>query len=133
MNSTTKTPILISTHSGASAIGPGPCQPPRNIVTPTAEITTTLMYSAMKNEPKRMPPYSVLQPPTSSASASGRSNGGRLVSAKPATRKIAKPTNCGITYHMPDWASTICTSESEPAVRITPSSDSPSDTSYEIS
>ena len=52
--------IFKTTPSGASAVGPGPCQPPRNIVTATPEITTTLMYSAMKNEPKRMPPYSVL-------------------------------------------------------------------------
>src|SRR5215212_2725449 len=124
---------LTSTHSGASATGPGPCQPPRKNVTASAETTIMFMYSAMKNEPKRMPPNSVLKPPTISASASGRSNGGRLVSAKPATRKIRKPTNCGTMYHMSLCDSTIWTSDSEPAVMITPSSDSPSATSYEIS
>src|SRR5918911_577272 len=98
MKRTTNTAILRTTQSGASASGPGPCQPP-----------------------------------TISASASGRSNGGRLVSAKPATMKITKPTNCGTTYHMPPCASTICVSDSDPAVRITPSSDSPSATSYEMS
>ena len=42
-----------------------------------------------------MPPYSVMKPWTSSASASGMSNGVRLVSAKPASMKIRKPTNWG--------------------------------------
>jgi hypothetical protein len=38
------------------------------------------MYSAMKNMAKRIEEYSVWKPPTSSPSASGRSNGARLVS-----------------------------------------------------
>ena len=116
-------------QSGASATGPGPCQPPRKQAAAIPEITITSMYSAMKNEPKRMPPYSVLYPPTISASPSGRSNGARAVSAKPATMKMQKPTNCGTTYHMPSCASTMSTSESEPAVMATPSSDRPSATS----
>ena len=91
---------LRSIQSGASATGPGPCQPPRKQAAAIAEITITSMYSAMKNEPKRMPPYSVLYPPTISASPSGRSNGARAVSAKPATMKMQKPTNWGTTYHM---------------------------------
>src|SRR3954453_3543155 len=133
MKTNRKAMILISTQTGASQSGPGPCQPPRNIVTATPEMMMMLMYSAMKNEPKRIPPNSVLYPPTISASASGRSKGGRLVSAKPATRKMQKPTNCGTTYHMPLCASTICVSDSDPAVMITPSSDRPRATSYEIS
>ena len=40
--------------------GPGPCQPPRKQAAPIAEMIRTSMYSAMKNEPKRMPPNSVL-------------------------------------------------------------------------
>ena len=47
--------------------------------------------------------------------------------------KMQKPTNCGITNQTPSWASTIVTSESEPAVIATPSSDRPRATSYEIS
>src|SRR5919202_1828414 len=133
MKKNRKPKIFSSTQSGPSATGPGPCQPPRKNVVASAETMMMFMYSAMKNEPKRMPPNSVLKPPTISASPSGRSNGGRLVSAKPATMKMMKPTNCGTTYHMPACASTICVSDSEPAVRITPRSDSPSDTSYEIS
>ena len=38
----------------------------------------------------------------------------RLVSAKPATMKIRKPTNCGTTYQMPSCASTMSVSDSEP-------------------
>src|ERR1700687_111723 len=40
-----------------------------------------------------MPVYSVLKPPTSSCSASTRSNGGWLVSAVAAMRKMTKATN----------------------------------------
>ena len=52
----------------------------------TAEMTTMLPYSPRKKRAKRMPLYSVWKPATSSLSASGRSNGLRLVSATPATR-----------------------------------------------
>ena len=43
---------------------------------------TMLAYSAMKNDANFMLLYSVWNPATSSFSASGRSNGTRLVSAK---------------------------------------------------
>jgi hypothetical protein len=46
---------------------------------------------------------------------------------------MQKPTNCGTTYHMSPCASTMSTSDSEPAVMATPSSDRPSATSYEMS
>ena len=45
-----------------------------------AETLIRLMYSARKNSPNRIEEYSVLKPPTSSPSASARSNGARLVS-----------------------------------------------------
>ena len=45
-----------------------------------------LAYSARKNSANRMPLYSVWNPPISSCSASGRSNGARLVSARPPTK-----------------------------------------------
>src|SRR6188472_589685 len=81
-----------------------------------------------------MPPYSVWYPATSSCSASGRSNGARAVSAVPASRKITKPTNCGTTYHqVPSWPATMSTSESDCAIRTTPSTESASETSYETS
>ncbi len=55
----------------------------------------TLMYSAMKNMANFMAEYSVWYPATSSASASGRSKGRRLVSAKADTKKTTNPRNCG--------------------------------------
>ncbi len=49
-------------------------------MTASAETVIMFMYSAMKNMAKRIEEYSVWNPPTSSPSASGRSNGARLVS-----------------------------------------------------
>ena len=54
----------------------------------TALIVITFMNSARKNSAKRIDEYSVLNPPTSSCSASTRSNGGRLSSAVMAIMKI---------------------------------------------
>ena len=64
----------------------------------------------------------------------GQSNGARAVSAVPASRKITKPTNCGTTNQVSfacTW--TMSTSESDRAIRITPSTLSASETSYETS
>src|ERR1700742_4441194 len=63
-----------------SEIGTGARQPPRNSVVARAETVTMLMYSARKNIANLNEVYSVWNPPTSSDSASGRSNGARLVS-----------------------------------------------------
>ena len=46
---------------------------------------------------------------------------------------MMKPMNCGITYGRCDCALTISVSDSEPAIMITPASDRPCATSYEIS
>ena len=54
--------------------------PPRNSVVAMAETVTMLTYSARKNSANFSDEYSVWNPPTSSDSASGRSNGARLVS-----------------------------------------------------
>src|SRR5262245_44489728 len=69
----------------------GAFQPPRNRTTVSAERTNTLMYSAKKKNPKRMPEYSVAKPATISESASVRSNGVRLPSAVAAMKKMRKP------------------------------------------
>ena len=124
-----KTHIFTITTIGSIQFGwsqNGMSQPPKKSVANSAEMTTMFRYSAAKNAAKRPPPYSVLKPPTSSASASARSNGARLVSAKPATMKIRKPTSCGpniqkfVSCH---W--TMSTSDSEPTIMITPTSDRP--------
>src|ERR1700712_18234 len=65
---------------GIREIGHGARQPPRNSVVAIAETLIMLMYSARKNSPNRIDVYSVLNPPTSSPSASAMSNGARLVS-----------------------------------------------------
>ena len=65
--------------------GHGARQPPRNSVVASAETVTMLMYSARKNIANLNDEYSVWKPPTSSDSASGRSNGARLVSPTTAT------------------------------------------------
>ena len=52
-----------------------------------------------------------------------------LVSAKPATMKITKPTNWGTMYQMCSWPSTISVSEIEPDIITTPMSAKPSATS----
>ena len=70
-------PWLAPSHS---EIGQGARQPPRNIVVARAETVTMLTYSARKNSANFSEEYSVWKPPTSSPSASGRSNGARLVS-----------------------------------------------------
>src|SRR5437763_1548600 len=76
----------------------GKCQPPRKSVIASPESVIMFTYSAIWNRPQRTPEYSVWYPATSSCSASGRSNGARLVSATPLTRKTRKPTAWGTTY-----------------------------------
>src|SRR3984957_7252532 len=71
------------------------CHPPRNNRVATQETVTMLAYSAMKNDANFMLEYSVWKPATSSFSASGRSNGTRLVSANAATMNRAKLITCG--------------------------------------
>ena len=58
----------------------GARQPPRNSVAQSADTVTMFTYSARKNIANFSDEYSVWKPPTSSLSASGRSNGARLVS-----------------------------------------------------
>ena len=53
-----------------------------------ADISTILQYSARKKNTKIIPECSVKNPATSSDSASGRSNGVRLVSANTEIKKI---------------------------------------------
>src|SRR5258706_11368880 len=86
-----------------------------------------------------MPVYSVLKPPTSSCSASTRSNGGWFVSAVAATRKIAKATK---VFNQNQWDTndhalvhdcwaTISCVESVPAWISTPRMARPKAASYE--
>src|SRR5258706_16361311 len=98
------------------------CGPPKNKVTITPLIVTVFMNSARKNNANRMLEYSVLKPPTSSCSASTRSNGGRFSSAVAAIRKMANGTNAvDATDHLErvDWEATIPLVLKVPATRMT--------------
>src|ERR1035438_9247657 len=84
-----------ATKSEPHLAGQSGCQPPRNKIVATQQTVTMLEYSAMKKPAKLMLLYSTWKPATSSFSASGRSNGMRLVSAKAAIMKMIKLKICG--------------------------------------
>src|SRR5579864_8927930 len=71
-----------------SRFGKGRSHPPSHRVTAIDETAIIAEYSARKNRDQRKPLYSVWNPAVSSDSASGRSNGARLVSATIAMAKI---------------------------------------------
>src|SRR5216110_3026748 len=124
---------LMKNQSGPSGAY-GPCQPAKKSVTASAESVIRLMYSAVWKSPQRMPPYSVWYPATSSVSASGRSNGGRLVSAIIAKKKTSSPASCGMKNQIvAPCLLTMSTRLSDWPIRTTPSTDSASDTSYDTS
>src|SRR5665811_1030154 len=81
-----------------SSASKGGRQPPKKSVAMTAETTTMFTYSPNMKMPQRMPVYSVMWPATNSCSASAKSNGARLSSAILATKKMTKPTICGMKY-----------------------------------
>src|SRR6266852_2212122 len=79
--------------------GNGESQPPKKRIEHKQETVIMLVYSAIKNIANLKLAYSVWKPPTSSCSASGRSNGARFVSAIAATKKQKNPRICGQTFH----------------------------------
>src|SRR4028118_2105631 len=64
---------------GANGIGES--QPPRNRMVPSAHMVMMATYSPSMNMRNGVEEYSTMYPATSSDSASGRSKGGRFVSA----------------------------------------------------
>src|SRR6201994_4021321 len=95
-----------------SESGHGARQPPRNSVVATAERVTMLTYSARKNSANFSDEYSVWNPPTSSDSASGRSNGARLVSPTIEIANTTKLTGSSQMYQPLCWAVTMSAVES---------------------
>jgi len=89
-------------------------QPPRNIITVNTLIKIIEPYSARKNKAKPILAYSTLNPETNSDSASGKSNGARLVSANILTNHIMKIGKNGITKNMKFWYNTISIKFNEP-------------------
>jgi hypothetical protein len=71
-------------------------QPPKKIKTVKILIAIIEPYSAKKNKAKPIDAYSTLKPDTNSDSASGKSNGARLVSAKIDIKNIRKSGKNGI-------------------------------------
>src|ERR1035441_2842356 len=69
-------------HAGpCNKFANGRSHPPSHSVTAIDDTANIAVYSARKNSDQRNPLYSVWNPATSSDSASGKSNGARLVSA----------------------------------------------------
>src|SRR4051794_32491390 len=112
-HSTGHQPVL-STLWSISDSGQGARHPPRNKVVASAETVVTLMYSARKNIANLIDAYSVWKPATSSVSASGRSNGARLVSPTIATMYMRKDGISGSAYQRCDCAATISLVDSDP-------------------
>src|SRR5690349_10397515 len=107
----------------------GPFQPPRNNATAIEQSVMMLAYSPRKNSPNFMLEYAVWNPATSSDSASGRSNGVRLVSASAVTMKIRNASGWNSTNQPCSCARTISTIDSEPAISSTPMVEIPIDSS----
>jgi hypothetical protein len=78
----------------------GKNHPPRNNTTVIALISSIFAYSAKKNKANAIAEYSTLYPETSSASASGKSNGCLFVSANATMKKQRKMGKCGTAYQM---------------------------------
>jgi hypothetical protein len=93
-----------------------------------------LLYSAKKNNANVIAEYSTLKPATSSASASGRSNGARFVSASNEIKNTTHVGNNGKQNQVPMlcWL-TISIKLNEFAQIEIGSKRSPIETSYEIS
>lgn len=107
-------------------------QPPKKRITNILDIKRILEYSPKKKRANIIPEYSTLYPATISASASGKSKGARLVSARIETKKIKDNGNKGKTNHTERWAYTISIKFKEPAHKITGIIIKPKETSYEI-
>src|SRR6185369_5047352 len=92
-------------------VASGPFQPPRKSVVVRAQTVTILAYSAMKNMAYFMLEYSVQNPDTNSVSASGRSKGTRLISARVHMKKRKAANGCLNKYqskpYKPDCRLTI--------------------------
>src|ERR1700722_21019021 len=109
----------------------GASQPPRNRIEVIAATMIMLAYSPIKKSRKVIDEYSTKYPATNSDSPSTRSNGARLVSARPEMKNTTAIGKSGITYQMWRCASTISDRFKEPAQSSTVTSTKPIETSYE--
>lgn len=107
------------------------CHPPRKRSAHNELIAIILAYSPRKNNANPILAYSTLYPATSSASASGKSKGARLVSAKHEIKNINAIGRRGKTNHPSFWEFTISVKFNDPARRITDTRINPRETSYD--
>src|SRR6266540_6617711 len=84
--------------NGGSATGGS--QPPRNMIVANAHIVVIATYSPSMNSKYGVEEYSTMKPATSSDSASTRSNGGRLVSARAETKNTMNIGRSGSQYQL---------------------------------
>jgi len=89
-------------------------QPPKKKITINTHIIKIFEYSAKKNRTKVVAAYSTLYPDTNSDSASGKSNGTLLVSAKAEIKNKKKLTNNGNINQILAWNKTISLKFNEP-------------------
>lgn len=89
--------------------------PPKKRMVNKADIKSILLYSPKKKKAKTTEEYSTLNPATSSASASGKSNGARLVSASIIIMKIKTSGSSGIINQpLLFWVKTISVKLADP-------------------
>ena len=112
----------------------GACHPPMKKCAKRILAAYTRMYSAANSRPNLMPPYSVHQPSTSSASASGISKGILSTSAIILTKNSTPPNGIRKKSHAPEecWKCTISRKLKEPAITHTPRMESRRGISYAV-
>src|SRR6202012_1110745 len=115
--------------NGAKSQPNGGNQPPRNSIVVSAQIMNMLAYSPSMNSAKVIAEYSVLKPPTSSDSPSGRSKGGRLVSARPEMKNTTSIGDSRNHIQIGWWLVTMVDRLSEPTVTSTATMTKPIETS----
>jgi len=90
---------MIKTNHPPIETKKGNNQPPKKNTVLKTDIIKILEYSAKKNKTNVVAAYSTLYPETNSDSASGKSNGTLLVSAKVAIKNKTKQETKGIINH----------------------------------
>src|SRR5919109_2351473 len=116
------------------ATGNGGSHPPRNRMVAIAHIVRIAMYSPRKKSRNGVAEYSTAKPATNSDSASTKSNGGRLVSARAEMKNTTNIGSSGSQYqlnmpYLPSWASTMAVRLSDPAHSSTVMMTKPMETS----
>ena len=127
MNKNTKSKDLIDKKNPEDI--PKNNHPPKNKTVIKTDIKIIFAYSAKKNKANPIAEYSTLYPATNSASASGKSKGCLLVSARLIIKNIRNAGNKGITNQILDCAKIISRKLKLPAHATTVSTIIPKETS----